>query len=312
MAYTDLVPRPSPGEFDRPSIARCIIDGKLLLSRWRRDLCASWAVGCRDPGSGMSAEHQLALSLGFDDSDIVPRPAPRATSREIYKLQRTSPRRGQRDPQPVFGIPGNYLVHFHCTGRVAEQRHCLIRTGSRSVCATIPIGRNDLAGRLPERKTRCAHRRVEAAESSRCSAMASGEQTSRNRRQARSADSQRDEHRLGGRDLRSPVPDGLHFLFAHPEGQRFLAERKFSRSPIAALSGLGESVCNVLAAMKTARYLDSVRHRRGGNGRKRTTRRCLRDQSFRSTVKHFPQGFDQVSAAKSWRGQHLPVCVPIR
>jgi cysteine synthase A len=51
--------------------------------------------------------------------------------------------------------------------------------------------------------------------------------------------------------------DGLHLLFNHPQGQRYLIERRhFSPELVASLAGLGLSgICNVLAAIKTARYL---------------------------------------------------------
>jgi cysteine synthase A len=99
--------------------------------------------------------------------------------------------------------------------------------------------------------------------------------------------------------------DQLFVLFNHPEGQRYLAERRrFSPELIAALAGLGLSgICNVLAAIKTARYL------RLGDDEAVVTvatdsAAMYGSELLKSEQRYFPSGFDQIAAAETF-GQHL-------
>jgi hypothetical protein len=99
--------------------------------------------------------------------------------------------------------------------------------------------------------------------------------------------------------------DGLGVLFQSDEGQKFLAARKgVPAETVAALSALGFSgICNVLAAIKTAKYYDlgpkdvivtiaTDDARMYGSERDKILRR------------DFDGRFDQVAAAETY-GRHL-------
>jgi hypothetical protein len=98
------------------------IDGQLLSGR-RGDL-AHPRLSRRGDLAGWHECRALQLackSWVTDDSDIVRTPGTESNVKEIYDKCNEL----RRDPQNVilnqFAEYGNYLVHYLCTGRAAEQ-----------------------------------------------------------------------------------------------------------------------------------------------------------------------------------------------
>ena len=121
-AYGCLVPRLASGEFD-PTRHRALWPS--TGNYCRGGVAISRILGCRGVAilpAGMSAERFNWLkSWVTDDSDIVRTPGTESNVKEIYDKCNEL----RRDPANVilnqFAEYGNYLVHFQCTGRAAEQ-----------------------------------------------------------------------------------------------------------------------------------------------------------------------------------------------
>ncbi|MBL8634256.1 MAG: pyridoxal-phosphate dependent enzyme [Myxococcales bacterium] len=306
-AYGCLVPRLVSGEFD-PSKHRALWPS--TGNYCRGGVAISRILGCRGVAilpAGMSAERFNWLSRWvIDDSDIVRTPGTESNVKEIYDKCNEL----RRDPGNVilnqFSEYGNYLVHFHCTGRAAEQA-ALSHPGlevAAFVSATGSAGTIGAGDYLKERYGA----RIVAVEATECPTLL------RNGFGEHNIQGIGDKHvplihNVMNTDLVVAISDrstdGLHFLFQHPQGQRYLAERRqFSPELLCSLAGLGFSgICNVLAAIKTARYL------RLGSSQAVVTVATDSAAMYGSELakyeqRHHPHGFDQVSAAELF-GQHL-------
>lgn len=306
-AYGCLVPRLVSGEFD-PSKHRALWPS--TGNYCRGGVAISRILGCRGVAilpAGMSAERFNWLSRWvIDDSDIVRTPGTESNVKEIYDKCNEL----RRDPGNVilnqFSEYGNYLVHFHCTGRAAEQA-ALSHSGlevAAFVSATGSAGTIGAGDYLKERYGA----RIVAVEATECPTLL------RNGFGEHNIQGIGDKHvplihNVMNTDLVVAISDrstdGLHFLFQHPQGQRYLAERrKFSPELLCSLAGLGFSgICNVLAAIKTARYL------RLSSSQAVVTVATDSAAMYGSELakyeqRHHPHGFDQVSAAELF-GQHV-------
>ena len=306
-AYGCLVPRLASGEFD-PTRHRALWPS--TGNYCRGGVAISRILGCRGVAilpAGMSAERFNWLkSWVTDDSDIVRTPGTESNVKEIYDKCNEL----RRDPGNVilnqFAEYGNYLVHFQCTGRAAEQA-ALSHPGLKVAAFVSATGSAGTIGAGDYLKEQHGSRivAVEAAECPTLLANGFGEHN---------IQGIGDKHiplihNVMNTDLVVAVSDhstdGLHLLFNHPEGQRYLAERRrFSPELIAALAGLGFSgICNVLAAIKTASYL------RLGDDEAVVTvatdsAAMYGSELLKSERRYFPSGFDQIAAAETF-GQHL-------
>lgn len=306
-AYGCLVPRLVAGEFD-PTTQRALWPS--TGNYCRGGVAISRILGCRGVAilpAGMSAERFNWLSRWVtDESDIVRTPGTESNVKEIYDKCNEL----RRDPQNVilnqFAEYGNYLVHYHCTGRAAEQA-VLANSGLQVAAFVSATGSAGTIGAGDYLKEKHGARivAVEAAECPTLLANGFGEHN---------IQGIGDKHiplihNVMNTDLVVAISDhstdGLHVLFNHPEGQKYLQERrKLSPELIAALSGLGFSgICNVLAAIKTARYL------RLGETEAVVTVATDSAAMYGSEIpknekRYFPGGFDQLAAAETF-GQHL-------
>jgi len=306
-AYGCLVPRLVSGEFD-PTQHRALWPS--TGNYCRGGVAISRILGCRGVAilpAGMSAERFNWLQRWVkDDSDIVRTPGTESNVKEIYDKCAEL----RRDPQNVilnqFAEYGNYLVHYQCTGRAAEQA-VLSHSGlaiAAFVSATGSAGTIGAGDYLKERHGA----RIVAVEAAECPTLL------RNGFGEHNIQGIGDKHiplihNIMNGDLVVAVSDrstdGLHLLFNHPQGQRYLRERRqFSPDLVDSLSSLGFSgICNVLAAIKTARYL-----RLGSDQAVVTVATDSAAMYGSELAKHeqrdFPSGFDQIAAAETF-GQHL-------
>ena len=306
-AYGCLVPRLVSGEFD-PTRQRALWPS--TGNYCRGGVAISRILGCRGVAilpAGMSAERFNWLARWVtDDSDIVRTPGTESNVKEIYDKCNEL----RRDPQNVilnqFAEYGNYLVHYLCTGRAAEQaaRSHPGLTVAAFVSATGSAGTLAAGDYLKEQHGA----RIVAVEAAECPTLLANGFGEHN------IQGIGDKHiplihNVMNTDLVVAVSDrssdGLHLLFNHPQGQRYLIERRhFSPELVASLAGLGLSgICNVLAAIKTARYL------RLGSEEAVVTVATDSSAMYGSELakierREAPAGFDAISAAEMF-GQHL-------
>lgn len=306
-AYGCLVPRLVAGEFD-PTTHRALWPS--TGNYCRGGVAISRILGCRGVAilpAGMSEERFNWLARWVkEDSDIVRTAGTESNVKEIYDKCNEL----RRDPQNVilnqFAEYGNYAVHYHCTGRAAEQA-ALSHSGlsvAAFVSATGSAGTIGAGDYLKDRH----NARIVAVEAAECPTLLANGFGEHN------IQGIGDKHiplihNVMNTDLVVAVSDhstdGLHLLFNHPEGQRYLRERKgFSAELVSALAGLGFSgICNVLAAIKTARYLrlDDTE----AVVTVATDSAAMYGSEIAKNEKwYFPSGFDQFAAAETY-GQHL-------
>lgn len=306
-AYGCLVPRLVAGEFD-PTTQRALWPS--TGNYCRGGVAISRILGCRGVAilpAGMSAERFNWLSRWVaDDSDIVRTPGTESNVKEIYDKCNEL----RRDPQNVilnqFAEYGNYLVHYHCTGRAAEAA-VLANSGLQVAAFVSATGSAGTIGAGDYLKEKHGARivAVEAAECPTLLANGFGEHNI----QGIGDKHVPLIHNVMNTDLVVAISDhstdGLHLLFNHPEGQRYLRDRrKLSPELVASLSGLGFSgICNILAAIKTARYL-RLPETEAVVTVATDSAAMYGSEIPKNEARYFPTGFDQLAAAETF-GQHL-------
>ena len=210
-------------------------------------------------------------------------------------MRRARARPGERHPQPVLASSGTTSPTTCAPGRALERvfeslREREPRAAPARVRLRDRLGRHARRRRLPEGAARRADRRRRGARvPDDALQRLRRAQHPGHRRQAHPAHPQRDEHRRRRRRSPTGPPTGSDVLFNTDVGRalpratpRRARRRRRRRSPSLGLS----SICNVLAAIKTAKHFglgpDDVdrhgRHRRRGDVRDRArARRSPRD-----------------------------------
>ncbi len=263
-----------------------------LLPRRRRDLAADGLPRRRRPPRGHEpGALRLARATGSSiRRTSSARPAPRATSRRSTTSATSSP----TDPENVifnqFAEFGNHIAHYLATGARARPRLRDAAGGAAGASAARVrlgdrLGRHDRRRRLPEGALRLADRRRRGARvPDDALQRLRRAQHPGDRRQAHPADPQRDEHRRRRRRLRPRDRPARRALRRPSRTARYLAGRRgvrrrtsSTRSPSLGLS----SICNVLAAIKTAKHFGLGRRRRDRHRRHRR-RRDVRQRARRS------------------------------
>ena len=260
-AYACLVPRIVSGSFD---LGRQRAVWPSTGNYCRGGVAVSRIVGCRGVAvlpAGMSTERFRWLEQWVSDpADIVRTPGTESNVREIYDACREL----ARDPGNVilnqFIELANYLVHYRCTGaavgRVFESmasreplrlRAFVSATGS---AGTIAAG-DDLKARYGSVTVA-----VEALECPTMLYNGYGE----HRIQGIGDKHIPFIHNVMSTDVVTAVSDrstdALNLLFNTEEGRQYLATRRgVSEAMLEQLDSLGiSSICNILAAIKTAKY----------------------------------------------------------
>jgi cysteine synthase A len=310
-AYGCLAPRVITGQFD-PSRDRAVwpstgnyCRGGVAISR----IMGSHGVAVL-PG-GMSRERFEWLERWVvDPGDIVRTPGTESNVKEIYdECARLS-----RDPSNVifnqFSEFGNHLVHYLCTGQALERVVEALRADEPAlrlrafVSATGSAGTIAAGDYLKERHGAL----TVAVEALECPTLLSNGFGEHN------IQGIGDKHvplihNVMGTDLVAAISDRatdqLLILFNSEAGRRFLAEQRHVPEPVVAgLRSFGiSSICNVLAAIKTARYYgmgpDDVVVTVATDGA------AMYDSEVeRLLPRHFPDGFDAVDAGEAF-GRHV-------
>ncbi|HZQ59545.1 MAG TPA: pyridoxal-phosphate dependent enzyme [Acidimicrobiales bacterium] len=257
-AYGCLAPRVVTGQFD-PTAHRAVWPS--TGNYCRGGVAISRIMGCRGVAvlpEGMSRERFAWLEDWVaDQGDIIATPGSESNVKEIYdKTNELS-----LDPANVifnqFAEFGNHLVHWQCTGgalgRVFES------VGGRLAAFVSASGSAGTLGAGDRLKDEYGAQIV-AVEALECPTML------RNGFGEHNIQGIGDKHipfihNVCNTDIVTAVSDRatdqLAVLFSSPAGLSYLAGRGVPEAVLASLSSFGlSSICNVLAAVKTAKYLD--------------------------------------------------------
>jgi cysteine synthase len=310
-AYGCLVPRLVTGRFD-PTAHRAVWPS--TGNYCRGGVAISRILGCRGVAvlpAGMSAERFQWLERWVaDPSDIIRTPGTESNVKEIYDKCAELRQDGTNVILNQFAEFGNYLVHHDCTGSALERvfQHAQAATpGLRLRAFTSATGSAGTIGAGDYLKARHGSRIV-AVEALECPTML------RNGFGEHNIQGIGDKHiplihNVMNTDLVAAVSDRatdrLGLLFNHPAGREYLRRRRAVPGAIIdALSSIGLSgICNILAAIKTARYYgmgpdDAVVTVATDGAELYASERDL------AIAKYYPAGFDEVGAAEAF-GEHL-------
>jgi cysteine synthase len=310
-AYACLAPRIVTGAFD-PTVHRAVWPS--TGNYCRGGVAISRIMGCRGVAvlpEGMSRERFAWLERWVaDPADIVRTPGTESNVKEIYDRCAEL----ERDPGNVilnqFSEFGNHLAHYAITGRALERIVDSMRTAEPGlqlrafVSATGSAGTIGAGDYLKER----FGAPIVAVEALECPTMLENGFGEHN------IQGIGDKHiplihNVMNTDIVAAVSDHatdeLNVLFNTPAGHDFLATRRgVPAELIAGLSSLGlSSICNVLAAIGTAKYLglgpEDVIVTVATDGA--VMYATEREKTERRT---FPDGFDRVAAGETF-GRHV-------
>jgi len=263
-AYACLVPRLVTGELD-PTTQRAVWPS--TGNYCRGGVAISRILGCRGVAvlpEGMSRE-RFAWLEGWvaDPADIIRTPGTESNVKEIYDACAVL----ARDPENVilnqFSEYGNHLVHYLVTGRALERVFEALAADTPGLRLTAFVSATGSAGTIGAGdwlKDRHGTKIV-AVEALECPTM------------LRNGFGEHNIQGIGDKhiplihnvmntdlvvDISDRATDRLLVLFNSDAGRAYLADRRgVPPALLDALPSLGiSSICNVLAAIKTARQLD--------------------------------------------------------
>ena len=311
-AYGCLVPRLVTGRFD-PARHKAVWPS--TGNYCRGGVAISRILGCRGVAvlpAGMSRERFNWLQRWVaEPADIVRTPGTESNVKEIYdKCHELA-----RDPANVilnqFSEYGNYLVHFHCTGRAlgAIFEHLLRHDPGLRLAALVAA--TGSAGTIAAGDYLKADygARIVAVEALECPTMLYNGYG---------------QHNIQGiGDKHIPLihnvmntnvvvavsdrsTDALNVLFNTEAGRGYLAtRRRVDPELVAALEGLGLSgIANVLAAIKTAKHLDLTQSDVIVTVATDSAAMYASERE-RCLVTRFAEGFDEVAAGEVFAGHLL-------
>ncbi len=263
-AYACLAPRLVTGRFD-PARQRAIWPS--TGNYCRGGVAISRILGCRGVAvlpEGMSQERFDWLKAWVaDEGDIIRTPGTESNVKEIYDKCAELERDPDNEIVNQFSEFGNYLGHYACTGPALERVFDSLRENEPDLELAGFVAASGSAGTLGtgdylKEKTGARIAVVEPVECPTLLYNGYGEHNI----QGIGDKHVPLIHNVTNTDFVIAVSDGatdgLNVLFNTQEGQRHLAQRVgVPAQTVAALHYFGlSSICNILAAIKMARYLD--------------------------------------------------------
>lgn len=310
-AYGCLVPRLVTGQFD-PTKHRAVWPS--TGNYCRGGVAISRILGCRGTAvlpENMSKERFDWLDKWVSDpSDIVRTPGSESNVKEIYDTCAEL----DRDPANIifnqFCEFGNYLIHRNCTGAALETLYRSLTAGKPGAKLAAYISASGSGGTLAagDHLKEKFGARIVAVEATECPTLLNNGFGEHNI-QGIGDKHVPYIHNVMNTDMIAAVSD-LHsdqllVLFNSEEGRKYLIERRgIDAGLVERLSNLGlSSLCNMLAAIKTARYY--------GFGENdvlitvATDGAAMYGSEITKTVdRHFCGRFDAINAGEIW-GQSL-------
>lgn len=263
-AYACLVPRILSGQFD-PATNRAIWPS--TGNYCRGGVAISRIVGCHGVAilpEGMSRERFEWLQRWVvSPADIVQTPGSESNVKEIFDKCAELGQNPENVVLNQFSEYGNYLAHYRCTGAALERVFESLRAHDPRVEARAFVAGTGSAGTLAagDYLKECYGLRIVAVEPLECPTLLANGFGNHN------IQGIGDKHvplihNAMNTDLIAAVSDratdGLNVLFNTPTGRSYLIHRRhIPADVIAQLSSLGlSSICNVVAAIKIALYLN--------------------------------------------------------
>ncbi len=306
-SYGCLAPRVVTGQFD-PTSHKAIWPS--TGNYCRGGVAISRLMSCRGVAvlpEGMSRERFSWLEDWVaDPADIIATPGTESNVKEIYdKCAELS-----EDPVNVvfnqFSEFGNHLAHYLCTGTAFGDVFATMRESEPDLRLSACVFASGSAGTLGtgDHMKDSYGARIVTVEALECPTMLY------NGFGAHNIQGIGDKHiplihNVFNTDIVTAVTDRatdhLSVLFSSPVGLSYLAERrKVPPETLDSLSSFGlSSICNVLAAVKTAKYLDlgpeDVLMTVATDGAE-----LYESERRRITERDFPDGFDDVAAAEAF------------
>ena len=261
-AYGCLVPRLVTGQFD-PTRHRAVWPS--TGNYCRGGVAISRILGCHGTAvlpENMSKERFDWLDKWVSDpADIVRTPGSESNVKEIYDTCAEL----DRDPSNIifnqFCEFGNYLVHRNCTGAALEKLYRSLAQGRSGAKLAAYVSASGSGGTLAagDHLKEKFGARIVAVEAAECPTLLNNGFGEHNI-QGIGDKHVPYIHNVMNTDVVAAVSD-LHTdlllaLFNTDEGRKYLVERRgIDAGLVARLSNLGlSSLCNMLAAIKTARY----------------------------------------------------------
>ena len=310
-AYGCLVPRLVTGQFD-PTRHRAVWPS--TGNYCRGGVAISRILGCHGTAvlpENMSQERFDWLDKWVTDpADIVRTPGSESNVKEIYDVCAEL----DRDPSNIifnqFCEFGNYLIHRNCTGAALETLFRALAQGKPGARLAAYVSASGSGGTLAagDHLKEALGARIVAVEAAECATLL------RNGFGEHNIQGIGDKHvpyihNVMNTDVVAAVSDRhtdqLLVLFNTEEGRKYLVERRgIDPQLVARLANLGlSSLCNMLAAIKTARYY--------GMGENDVILTVATDGAAmytseidRTIARRFGGRFDAVNAGEIW-GQSL-------
>jgi cysteine synthase len=308
-AYGCLVPRVVTGQFD-PTRHRAVWPS--TGNYCRGGVAISKILGCRGVAvlpENMSQERFDWLDRWVSDpSDVVRTPGSESNVKEIYDTCA----RLDRDPANIifnqFCEFGNYLIHRTVTGAALEKLYRTVTSGKRGARLAAYVSASGSGGTLAagDHLKAALGAKIVAVEALECPTLLCNGFGEHN------IQGIGDKHipyihNVMNTDVVTAVSDrssdALLVLFNTEEGRRYLVERRgVPAALVERLAHLGlSSICNALAAIKTAKYLDlgpdDVVMTVATDGSA-----MYRSEIPKTVARRFGGRFDGVSAGETWGG----------
>lgn len=264
-AYGCLVPRVVTGQFD-PTHHRAVWPS--TGNYCRGGVAISRILGCRGVAvlpENMSQERFDWLDRWVVDpkADVIRTPGSESNVKEIYDACAAL----DRDPQNIvfnqFCEFGNYLVHRTCTGAALERLFRALTRGRSGARLAAYVSASGSGGTLAagDHLKAALGAKIVAVEALECPTLLQNGFGEHNI-QGIGDKHVPFIHNVMNTDVVTAVSDrstdALLVLFNTDEGRRYLVERRgLDRALVDRLGHLGlSSICNLLAAIKTAKQLD--------------------------------------------------------
>ncbi|MEE8278359.1 MAG: pyridoxal-5'-phosphate-dependent protein subunit beta, partial [Thermoanaerobaculia bacterium] len=310
-AYGCLAPRVITGQFD-PTRHKAVWPS--TGNYCRGGVAISRIMGCRGVAvlpEGMSRERfQWLEDWVVEPEDIIRTPGTESNVKEIYDKCAELDREPENLIFNQFSEFGNYLAHYLFTGRAAERVFEAARRREPElrlrafVSATGSAGTLATGDYLKERSGSL----IVAAEALECPTLLYNGFGEHN------IQGIGDKHvplihNVMNTDLVTAISDdstdALDVLFNTAAGRRYLLDRKrVPESVVSKLHRLGlSSICNLLAASKTAKYFEMDERDMLVTVSTDGSELYLSERE-KTLARDFPAGFDEVAAAEVF-GRHL-------
>jgi cysteine synthase A len=309
-SYGCLAPRVITGQFD-PTRHRAVWPS--TGNYCRGGVAISRLMGCRGVAvlpEGMSRERFEWLERWVvDGGDIIRTPGSESNVKEIYD----ECKRLAVDPENVifnqFSEFGNYLVHYHATSRAVADAFASLAGRDRDLRLAAFVSATGSAGTLAagDALKDSFGARIVAVEALECPTML------RNGFGEHNIQGIGDKHipfihNVMNTDvvvgISDRATDRLNLLFNSDSGRHHLTRRDVPAGTISSLPSFGlSSICNVLAAIKTAKYFGLGEHDAvvtiATDGAP-----MYASELERVLTAQFPEGFGELDAAEVF-AEHL-------